>query len=183
MANLCNSCQERKPDTSVRGTCQSPSLLRTAPTPDNHKPWTDSPNFILCDPCAEYFSRCAWCMGPINGYGVRIVPSDKQFCTQFDKDNGNHIEGMYVGEQILVKMVVDAFSGSLWRPRYLSYGVRLAHVRTVFNGGRYGWLELYFDLNEADPKAEIRLIDAPVYRWYQPATTPNEWAITVEVKH
>jgi len=182
MAKLCSSCQDRKPDTTVRGTCQAPSLLRGQPLPDKHQPWTDSPNFSLCDPCCEHFSRCAWCLGPL-GYSYRVVPTDKQFCVQFEKDNGNHVEGMYVGEQILVKLVVDAFSRTNWRPRYLSYGVRLATARFVFSGGRYGWLELYFDLDEADPKAEIKLIEASTYGWWQPATTPKEWAITVEVKH
>ncbi|MBX9691317.1 MAG: hypothetical protein K2Z81_02965 [Cyanobacteria bacterium] len=180
MAKLCNACQDRKPDTSVRGTCQAPS--QGQPLPDDHKPWTDSPNFSLCDPCADHFKRCAWCRAPLHNT-YRLVPTDKQFCVQFAENNGNHVDGMYVGEQVLVRLVVDSYSRTAWRPKYLSYGVRLSYARFVFDGGQFGWLELYFDLNEADPKAEIQLIEAPAYSWWQPVTTPNEWAITVEVKH
>jgi hypothetical protein len=155
MAKLCSGCKDKKADLTVRGTCTAPTA--TSQLPPGHYPWTDSPNYCLCDACAEHFNLCAWCLGRLDGFGGQMVPTDKQFCVQGADDNGRHVEGMFVGEQILAKMVVDLFSGKQWRIKRTSYGVRLAAERFVAAGGRYAWQELYIDLDKANPKAEIVL--------------------------
>jgi hypothetical protein len=182
MAKLCAGCKDKKPDTSVRGTCTAPSA--TPVLPPTHMPWTESPNLGLCDGCAEHFQLCAWCLGPIDGWGVISVPTNKQFCVQSAQNDGGHVAGMYVGEQILAKMVVDLFSGKQWRLKSASPGVRLAHQRLVAAGGQYAWQELYIDLDRANPKAEIELEEAYAGRWWGPPQTGSNttWKITVEVK-
>jgi len=89
---------------------------------------------------------------------------------------------MYVGEQILVKLTIDLYSGVSWRARSLSRGVRLGSQRIITEGGQYGWLEMYFDLNEVDSKAAIVLEQEASRSWVS-LKNPKTWGITVEVKH
>lgn len=182
MAKLCHECQQKKADTSVRGTCMAPSYVKAGNLPQGHFPWTESPNFTLCDACADHFGRCAWCGGSLSGWNSSLLPTNKRFCQQFDNDNGGHIEGMYVGEQILVKLTIDLYSGVSWRARSLSRGVRLSNQRIITEGGQYGWLEMYFDLNEVDSKAAIVLEQEASRSWVS-LKNPKTWGVTVEVKH
>lgn len=182
MAKLCRDCQQKKPDTSVRGTCMAPSFVASAALPQGHFPWTESANFSLCEACSEHFDRCSWCGGPLSGYGQNLLPTTKRFCQQSDQDSGGHVEGMYVGEQILARLTVDLYSGISWRVKSLSRGVRLGAQRVITEGGQYGFLELYFDLNEVDSKATI-LLEQEASRWWVSLPNPKQWGITVEVKH
>lgn len=181
MAKLCQECQGKKPDTSVRGTCMAPNYVQQSNLPQGHVPWTESPNFNLCDTCAEHFGRCAWCGGPLDGYGYSMLPTTKQFCKQFDSDNGNHVEGMYVGEQICAQFIIDVYSGIGWRVKSTSRNCRLAGQRQISDGGQYAWVEMYFDLNEAG-QAHIELEQASTRSWVS-LPNPKTWKITVEVKH
>lgn len=188
MANkLCQSCQKKQFDNSVRGTCLAPNKVPQANLPQGHQPWTDSPSFTLCEPCADKFGLCQACWGPLTGFSGFTVPTDKQFCRQFSNDNGNHVEGMYIGEQILAQLPVDMFSGKSWQVVKLSPGVRFHGQRIVTDGGQFGEQELYFDLTAADVKAVIELQEAysrSNYYWYPPPATNNStWKVTVEVKH
>jgi len=135
LAHLCPHCKEKKPDTSVRGTCQAASHIAQANLPRNHVPWTESPNFTLCDACGDHFGFCVWCWGPINGHGRITVPTDKTFVRAFEKEHGLHIEGMNVGEQVLAQFAIDRFMGQTWEVKDLSCGVRLAATRMVQDGG------------------------------------------------
>jgi hypothetical protein len=183
MAKLCKGCQEKKADLSVRGSCQTPNILPPGhPLPDKHTPWTDSINFSLCDACAEKFEVCAWCWGPLDGTGQTMVPTDKPFCRQFLDNNGNHVEGMFVGEQILAQLAIDLFARKNWVVKRLSTGVKFNEKcsRLVRTGGQYAWLELYFDLNLVNSKAEIELEEVQGSGWSS-KKTGNTWKITVEV--
>lgn len=185
MAKLCSECQKKQPDLSVRGSCLAGTHVASAQLPKGHVPWTDSPNFTLCDTCADHFQLCAWCWGPINGAGRVTVPTNKTFCRQKDTHNGNHVEGMFVGEQILAELTVDMFSGKSWRVKSYSSGVRLVTQRLVVDssgGGRFGTLELYFDLTQPDANAYIELVEDASRSWVTIAN-PKTWKITVEVKH
>ncbi len=117
MAKLCSECAQKKPDQSVRGTCGAPNYVKAGGLPQGHFPWTESPNFTLCDACADHFGRCAWCGGSLTGWNYSLLPTTKRFCQQDDKSSGGHVEGMYVGEQILVRLTVDLYSGVSWRVR------------------------------------------------------------------
>ncbi len=182
MAKLCASCQEKKPDTSVRGTCQAGSHVQQSQLPSGHLPWTDSLNFTLCDTCAEHFSFCAWCWGPLHGHPQVTVPTDKQFLRVFEQDNGSHQTGMYVGEQVLVQFTIDRFSGMTWDVLDLSNGVRHVASRMVTEGGgQYATLEMYFDLNKSDPDATIELEQVSSSRWAS-VSNPKTFKVTVEVK-
>lgn len=182
MAKICKTCQEKKPDTSVRGSCQASSHVRATQLPNGHTPWTDSPNFSLCDACAEQFQLCAWCWGPLNGHSPVTVPTEKTFVRVNAQDNGKTIPGMYVGEQVLVEMTVDQFSGKTWKVKSTSSGVRLAAHRMITEGGQYGKLEMYFDLTRADPRAIIELVEVAEHHWVH-VSNPQTWKVTVEVKH
>jgi hypothetical protein len=160
----------------------APSFVKAANLPQGHFPWTASPNFTLCDSCADHFGRCAWCGGSLTGSNFSMLPTTKRFCQTFDQDAGKHVEGMYVGEQILVKLTVDLYSGVSWRVKQLTRGVRLANSRLITEGGQYGWLEMYFDLNEVDSKAGI-LLEQEASRSWVSLKNPKIWGITVEVKH
>lgn len=189
MAKLCQDCAKKQPDLSVRGSCLAATHVPQGNLPKTHVPWTESPNFTLCESCADHFELCAWCWGPINGMGRVTVPTSQTFCRQFDKDSGNHVEGMYVGEQILAQLTVDLFSGVSWRVKSLSSGVRLATQRLVVDssgggggGARFGFLELYFDLTKTDAHASIELVQEASRYWVSLAN-PKTWKVTVEVKH
>lgn len=178
MAKLCRECQDKKPDTSVRGSCQAVSYIPNAQLPPKHQPWTDSANISLCEACADHYNICSWCWGPLDG-GPRVtVPTDKKFCRAFEQDNGNHIEGMYVGEQIVAQLSVDIFSGLTWQPKRLSPGVRHVASRMVPQG-QQAILEMYFDLNRADAKAEIELEEVASRWWVTPSG--KTWKVTVEI--
>ncbi len=181
---LCLRCAGKPFDKTVRGTCSTPNLPNV-PLPQGHAPWTESPSFILCDACSEKFKLCVACQAPLDGgYGF-TVPTDKQFCIQEEKDAGNHVEDMNIGEQILARLMVDLYSGKTWQVLRLSPGVKLFGGRVVTDGGRYGTQEIYLDLTQADAKAVIELTEAYRYGgWYAPPSTGNKtWKITVEVKH
>ncbi len=182
MPTLCKVCQEKKPDRTVRGTCQSPNYVPQDKLPRGHTPWTDSPNFSLCDACEEEFSLCAWCFGPLSGRTSITVPTNKDFCRQFEADNGNYVKGMYVGEQILVQMIVDLHAGIAWKVKSTSSGVKLAAMRPVTDGGQFGWQELYFDLNKAGQDVHIELEEVQSSWWGNTSSTGKTWRITIEVK-
>lgn len=184
MAKLCPTCQKKKPDVSVRGSCQAPSYAPRNSIPQNHNPWTESPNFSLCDACAEQYKLCAWCWGPLDGGGGVLVPTDKQFTFVFEHQNGMHVEGMDVGEQILAELRIDVFSGITWKVKRLSRGVRFAFERVERDGGQFAAQQMYFDLDQADPKAVIELEQTiRSYWWWTPTlTNPKTWSITVEVR-
>ena len=182
MAKLCSECSQKKADQSVRGTCGAPNYVKAGGLPQGHFPWTESPNFTLCDACADHFGRCAWCGGSLTGWNYSLLPTTKRFCQQDDKSNGGHVEGMYVGEQILVRLTVDLYSGVSWRVRSLSRGVQLANQRIVTEGGQYGYLEMYFDLGVVDSKAAIVLEQEASRSWVSLKNAAT-WGITVEVKH
>src|SRR5688572_25381942 len=114
MSKLCQTCQQKQFDNSFRGTCLAPNNVPQANLPQGHQPWTESPSFTLCGTCAEKFNLCQACWGPLNGWYGFTVPTDKQFCRQFSQNNGEHVEGMYIGEQILAQLPVDMFSGKQW---------------------------------------------------------------------
>lgn len=192
LAHLCPHCKEKKPDTSVRGTCQAAGHIAQANLPRNHVPWTESPNFTLCDACGDHFGFCVWCWGPINGHGRITVPTDKTFVRAFEKENGLHIEGMNVGEQVLAQFAIDRFTGLIWEVKDLSCGVRLVATRMVqdgaaaddrwwWYGSRYAWLEFYFELDRSNPAAHIEMVQASKYEW-RPITKPKIWRVTVEVR-
>jgi hypothetical protein len=184
MAKLCNGCKNKAFDQSVRGTCQAVNMLPAANLPDGHMPWTDGPKLILCDACCDHFKQCAMCFGPIDGYGRNFTPTDKQFVRVFPNQNGIHITGMNIGEQVLCQMQVDLYTGMGWVPSAWSNGIRLAQSRLVVDGGRYGTLELYFDLEEANPKALIVLQEGYIFqRWWSPSIpNPKGWMCTVEIR-
>jgi hypothetical protein len=194
MAKLCESCAKKKADTSVRGSCNTPSNPGGS-LPQGHNPWTESPMFSLCDACAEQFKTCAWCLGPLDGSGAVTVPTEKQFCRQFLQDDGKHVKAMYVGEQILVQLPYDRWSWKTWGVDYLSYGIEYDDGRVVgvpgdddyysyWYGPREGWLEMYFNLTEADSKGVIRLKERGISNWWgtPTITNPKTWEITVEIK-
>jgi hypothetical protein len=113
--------------------------------------------------------------------GVNVtVPTDKQFCIVFDGDNGRHVKGMLVGEQMMAKLVLDLFSGQSWAVKKLSPGVKLAASRLVSDGSQYGWLECYFDLTTPDPQAFIELKEVATRSWA--ASSSKTWRVTFEVK-
>lgn len=182
---LCPTCQQKPtPPGTYRGQCL-PKVSQ------NCKAWTDDYALTICDPCAEEMGRCAWCWGPLNGsWGAPVVPTEKQFVRAFDRDNGIHIEGMDVGEQVLVQLVVDVYSGRTWRVKRTSREIRFHGYRTVRDphNWRLATLELYFDLNDATEKGEIVLEDAPDQsRWWWWGPPPStgkqkEWRCTVEVR-
>lgn len=191
LPHLCSCCKEKKPDTSVRGTCLAASHIQQANLPREHLPWTDSPNVTLCNACGDHFGFCVWCWGPINGHGHISVPTDKSFVRTFEKENGLHIEGMDVGEQILAQFSIDRFMGQTWKVKELSCGIRLATTRMVqedgghdrwwWYGSRYAWLEFYFDLERSNPSAHIELVEDSVHHW-RPISKPKIWRVTVEVR-
>ena len=180
---LCLTCREKTPDTSVRGTCQAASHMRATQLPDDHDPWTASPNLTLCNGCADRFKMCAWCWGPLDGHSPVTVPTEKRFTIADANMNGKHITGMHVGEQVLVKLTVDRFSAKTWKIADYSYGVRLAASRMITDGGQWGQyakLELYFDLDEKDPKAFIELVEGSDHRWFS-VPNPQTWKVTIGV--
>lgn len=172
MANLCKTCSEKTPVTPMRGQCQA--MLSSKCTG-----WTSSFSFTLCDECSEEMKRCAWCWGRLDGnYPTITVPTDKRFCRVFEHENDKHVKRMYIGEQLLVQ-VTDQGSTRI-RLRRLAGGVSFATSRFVPDphNPRQGWLELYFDLNEATPKAEIEL---DIYSGY--GSPPRTFKCTAEVRH
>jgi hypothetical protein len=182
MARICQECQNGKPDTSMRGSCQAPNHVATVSLPPGHVPWTDSFQFSLCDECAEHFGQCAWCRGSLYGVAPQLVPTRKRFCQQFDEDSGSHVEGMNVGEQIMVKLTIDLYSGISWGVKSASPGVFLGSQRTITEGGQFGFLELYFDLSRVDPTAKIELVQVATRSWVM-LKNPQTWQVTVEVQH
>jgi hypothetical protein len=160
---LCPECKDKPIDTSVAGRCQTPSVH----IPTGHQPWTDGMSLTMCDACCEKFERCARCNGPLTGGGGVVVPTEKQFVRINGKENGRHITGMYIGEQILIEQYVDVYSGMTWRVKKLSSGVRLYGRREIAVPGNWRMqkLELYFDLTDADPKAVIELEESANSRW------------------
>jgi hypothetical protein len=182
---LCKDCKSKQFDMTVRGTCQAPYNMPAATLPADHTPWTESPSFILCAPCATKLGLCQACQGPLSGSGGLTVPTDKQFCRQFPNNNGNHVKGMYVGEQILAQMMVDLYSGKLWRIKTLGEGVKFYGQRLIRDGNsRYGYQELYFDLTDPNAKAVIELEErySSSWSWFSPpANSTSTWKITVEI--
>jgi len=177
MAKLCPDCEKKPVDRSVAGRCGTPTTL----VPTGHQPYTDSPSFTMCDACCEKFERCARCNGPISGGGGVVVPTDKQFVRV--TDDGRHVKGMFIGEQIVIEKYVDVYSGMTWKIKNLSSGVfPYGRRETQVPGNwRYQKLELYFDLTAADPKAIIELEEKANNRW---ATgTGATFMCTAEVKH
>lgn len=159
MARLCPECEKKPFDATVAGRCLTPS----ANIADGHHPYTDSPSFNMCDACCEKFDRCARCNGPLSGGGGDVVPTEKQFVRVTQAE---HVEGMNVGEQILVQKYVDLYSGLTWVVKKLSPGVKYYGRREVAIPGRpMIELELYFDLTEADPEAVIELVEQANSRW------------------
>lgn len=180
MAKLCPTCKQKpQPPGTYRGTCHGKVST-------DCKAWTEDFAFTLCEPCAEQLERCAWCLGPINGGWGVDVPTTKQFVRKFQNDNGSHTPGMEVGEQVLVQLMVDMYSGYTWQlnrsksSREVSlYGFRL--IRDPQNY-RQGTLELYIDLNGAAEKAKIFLDEtASGSRWWTPPPTGKTWECTVEI--
>lgn len=182
MTNLCHQCQKNKPDTTMRGSCQAPNYVAQSNLPSDHIPWTESFEFSLCEFCSEHFGQCSWCRGALYGESLEMVPSKKRFCLQENSDNGSHVEGMNVGEQILVKLTIDLYSGLSWGPKSLSNGVQLDCMRLVTDGGQYGFLEMYFDLTLVDPLAKIELQQFASRNWVN-LQNPQTWSITVDVQH
>ena len=140
---LCPDCQKKPALPNLyRGQCHAKAC------PDC-KAWTTDFALTMCDPCAEALGRCAWCLGPITGGLGATVPTTKQFCRRFPNDNGSHVPGMNVGEQILVEMRVDLYSWITWRPKFTDpeisyYGYRVLRDPRDW---RHGTIEFYFDLN------------------------------------
>lgn len=181
MAKLCPNCQQKpQPPGTHRGTCQ-------AKASSDCKSWTDDFAFTMCDPCAEQLERCAWCLGPINGGWGVDVPTAKQFVRAFDRDNGIHISGMNVGEQVCVQLMIDLYSGYSYSfnrsksSREVSlYGYRLIRDPRDW---QHATLEMYIDLNGASEKALIVLDEASNgSRWWTPPPSGKSWQCTVEVK-
>lgn len=183
-ARRCPGCQDKTADTSARGTCSAPQIPSAAANlPDGHTPWTDSVNYAFCDACVDHFKVCQWCGGPLNGYGWQTVPTEKDFCVQQINDNGNHVEGMKVGQQILCNMPVDLFSGKTWRVKRTSYGLREYGQRFWYSGSPYWfWQEIYIDLNLAQSKGEIELEQVSYDWWTGAMNVTASWKITVEVR-
>lgn len=186
MAKLCPTCaQKPQPPGTYRGSCN-------ANASQNCKAWTDDFVLTLCDPCAEQLGRCAWCWGPLDGgYGDAVVPTTKQFVRVFHPhDNGKHVPGMNVGEQVLAQFVVDLYSGNTWRlnrsasSREVSYyGFRL--IRDPQNW-RQATLELYVDLDAPCEKAKLvfeEAADSGGYRWWSPPPPSGKpFELTVEIR-
>jgi hypothetical protein len=179
MAKLCPECKDKPLDTSVAGRCGTPATH----VPTGHLPWTEGMSLTMCDACCDKFDRCARCNGPLSGGGGIVVPTEKQFVRVNEKENGRHVTGMYIGEQILFEAYVDVYSGMTWRTQSLSPGVRLYGRREVAVPGNWRMvkLELYFDLTEADPKAYIDLVLAANSRWA--SGTGGSFRCTMEVEH
>lgn len=177
MAKLCPECEKKPADRSVAGRCQTPTTL----VPTGHQPYTDSPSFTMCDACCEQFERCGRCNGPLKGGGGSVVPTDKQFVRV--TEDGRHVKGMFIGEQILIEKYVDVYSGMTWHVKKVSKGVRLYGKREVQVPGnwRYVKLELYFDLTEADAQASIELVEEANSRWA--SGSGATFSCTAEVRH
>src|SRR6185369_4090994 len=158
MAKLCEPCKAKpQPAGIYHGQCQAKIASAC-------NAWTHDFTFTLCDPCADQLNRCAWCWGPLDGsWGRCDVPTTKQFCRQYWQDNGKHVEGMDVGEQILVQLPVDLYTYLTWKPRIMSPQVSYYGFRLVREPGnwREATLEMYFDLNRPAEKAEIVVEEAP----------------------
>jgi hypothetical protein len=139
--------------------------------PQNHIPYTDSPDYRLCDPCAEHFNLCARCLGPLSGYGLITVPTDKWHCVVgpgTNYENDSYVTHMFVGQQILALMSVDLFSRKVWKVKRL-VDTRLAFQRFVWAGGQYAWQEMYFDLLRQTSNAEIEIEEGyNSWGWWMP---------------
>src|SRR5438105_937947 len=153
MAMICPSCKTKpQPPGTYRGTCRANQSAEC-------QAWTEDFAFTLCDRCAEYMGRCAWCWGPISGgWGVE-VPTTKQFCRIFEQENGKHVEGMDVGEQMLVQFTVDPYSWYTWTfdRSASSWDVSYHGFRLIMDptNWRQATLECYVNLNARAEKARI----------------------------
>ena len=184
---LCPNCQKKpQPPMLHRGQCQ----VHFSP---DCKAWTADFAFTMCDPCGEALERCVWCLGPISGGGGAEPPTNKQFVRQYSRDNGNHITGMNVGEQVLVELQVDLWSYLSWIPNMresspeVSYhGYRLVRDPQDW---RHATIELYFDLNKVAENARIVVEEgvqthADRWWWWTPPApkNPKKWQCTVEIR-
>jgi len=92
-----------------------------------------------------------------------------------------HIEGMYIGEQVLIQKYVDLYSGLTWVTKTLSPGVKYYGKREVaVPGTTMIELELYYDLTEADNEAVIEVVEQANSRWSSGGGTIMR--VTAEVK-
>jgi hypothetical protein len=187
MANLCPTCKGKtQPPGTYRGQChakQSPEC----------EAWTEDFAFTLCNACSEHMGRCAWCLGPINGGWGAEVPTTKQFCRVYENQNGIHVSGMDVGEQILVQFTVDPYSWYTWRfDPYRSssdvsyYGFRLIMDPTNW---RQATLECYVNLNRASDKAQIVFVEGPIdnpwwsrWGWTPPPSQKKPFVCSAEIR-
>jgi hypothetical protein len=185
MAKLCPTCQQKpQPPGTYRGQCN-------AQASPNCKAWTEDFVITLCDPCAEELGRCAWCWGPLDGGRGVEVPTTKQFVRAFVRDSGKHFSGMEVGEQVLIELQIDLYSGYTWRlnrressPEVSFYGYRIIRDPQDW---RNAALEIYIDLNGANEQAKIVLeevADSGRSWWWGPPPASNNkpWQCTVEIR-
>lgn len=166
---LCRTCNAKpQPTGTFHGSCH----VRFS---SNCKAWTAAFEFTICEPCAGELEQCAWCLGPLHGSSPIFTGTTKTFTFAFQADNGFHIEGMDVGEQVLVQLIVDYWN-SYWTlsrahsSREVSlYGTRL--IRDPENY-RQATREIYIDLDSPAEKAKIGLLG------------PNgaTWNCTVEIR-
>ena len=180
MFYLCPECKRKpQPPGLHRGQCQA----KVSP---ECKAWTDDFVFTLCEPCGKHLELCVWCSGPIDGGSGAVVPTAKQFVRAFQNDSGKHITGMNVGEQVLVQLMVDLYSGYIWTyDRWASSSeVRLYGSRLIRDpqDWRHATLELYIDLNVANEKAKIVVSESSVGSWWTPPPSSKKWECTVEIR-
>jgi hypothetical protein len=179
---LCPTCKNKPtPPGTHRGTC-------VAKASANCKAWTEDFALTMCDECCKETQRCAWCWGPIDGgWGIPMVPTDKDFCRVFERDNGKHVTGMNVDQQILFECQVDLYSGTSWMlDRTLSsrevslFGWRMIRDPRSW---RYAKLEIYVDLNAPAEQAKIVFTQqANGGWWWGPPPTGKPFEITVEIR-
>lgn len=178
MAKLCPTCQKKtQPPLTHRGTCH-------AQASSDCKAWTEDFAFTLCQPCSDHLQQCAWCLGPIDGGQGVEVPTNKNFTRVFQKDAGLHVTGMNVGEQVLLQLTIDLYSGYTWQlnRRKSSSEVYLYASRVIRDpqNWRQGTLEMYVDLNTTCEKAAIVFEEVPSSRWSAPSS--KTWECTVEIR-
>jgi hypothetical protein len=110
----------------------------------------------------------------------------------FVRDSGKHFSGMNVGEQVLVELQIDLYSGYTWRlnrqkssPEVSFYGYRIIRDPQDW---RHAALEVYVDLNGANEEAKIVLEevvdsgDRGWWWWTPPPSKNPPWQCTVEIR-
>ncbi len=159
---LCPACNGKpQPAGTFHGTCH----VRFS---TGCKAWTAAFVYTICEPCAQELGQCAWCLGPISGSSPIFTGTTKDFVFTFQVDNGIHIEGMNVGEQVLVQLVVEVWNSTWVLSRALSspevsfYGTRL--IRDPENY-RQGTREVYIDLDRPAERAKIGLLGPSGATW------------------